>query len=448
MSSNWKAPPRLKEPYISWKEELAIWEAFTDLDKKKQGPALFLSLPNPSSARDAVLELGATVINGADGVKLILQKLDSLFLKDVNILKYQAWRKFIRPSNMNMSDYTIEFNKLYTLCKSNGLALPSGVLAIQYLDSANLSDSQHKLALATCAKMEYEDMKSQVLKISTDINIPTTSKILQQDTPSANKLLQADEIKVENTQFAEYYEGQDTQLCNTYDDEEYEEDVEASDTLYGYGYSGRGRYNNTRSHRGQQQRPYYRSNSWQTTRNTGAANEYSSRGHYQNRGRTRATSTKGERPKQINQPDKFGRPRQCRECLSVYHLEEKCPELDSNITLLTDEVTPKSKLLEETIGCMIVDSGCINTVCGTDWLESYIDTLSCRDKKTITVTESNSKFRFGNGAAFCSLKKVILPIYLGNLRTTLSTDVVECEIPLLFSKNSLKRGNGTIQSGE
>ena len=63
MSSNWKAPPRLKEPYISWKEELAIWEAFTDLDKKKQGPALFLSLPNPSSARDAVLELGATVIN-------------------------------------------------------------------------------------------------------------------------------------------------------------------------------------------------------------------------------------------------------------------------------------------------------------------------------------------------------------------------------------------------
>ena len=52
-----------------------------------------------------------------------------------------------------MNDYTIEFNKLYNVCKSNNLTLPTGVLEIQYLESANLSEEHHRLALATCDKM-------------------------------------------------------------------------------------------------------------------------------------------------------------------------------------------------------------------------------------------------------------------------------------------------------
>ena len=122
----WKAPPKLKEPYLSWKEELKVWENFTDIPKAKQGGALFLSLPEPSSARDAVLELTAAVINQDDGVKKITEKLDSLFLKDSNILKYHAWQnfnKFKRPASMNISDYAIEFSKLQNACKVNGMVI-------------------------------------------------------------------------------------------------------------------------------------------------------------------------------------------------------------------------------------------------------------------------------------------------------------------------------------
>ena len=150
------------------------------------------------------------------------------------------------------------------------------------------------------------------------------------------------------------------------------------------------------------------------------------------------------RQRQLNQPDRFGRPRQCRECLSVYHVEDKCPELDCNITLLTDEVTPTSKLLEETIGCIVLDSGCIHTVCGTTWLDTYIESLSSRDKKSICTDESSVSFRFGSGASFKSLKRITLPMYLGKTRARISTDVVDCDIPLLFSKNSLKQGRRSI----
>ena len=324
---------------------------------------------------------------------------------------------------MNISDYIIEFNKLYSVCKVNEMTLPTGVLAIQFLESASLPEAHHKLALATCDKMEFEMMKSQVLKISTNLSVPSTSKILC-PVPAA-------EIKIESTALAaEYYE-------ETPDDEYYGEhqaEEEPNETFYGY------RYNNR-----PQNRPY---NNYQSYSNRGfargRARSYNNYPRHNNAGPRPQTQSKPTKNKQLNAADRFGRPRQCRECLSVYHLEEKCPELENNIVLLTDEVTPTSSLLGETLGCMVVDSGCIHAVCGTAWLESYLDSLSCKDRKSIIVEESTGRFRFGNGSSFKSLKRVTIPIYLGKIRTRISTDVVQCDIPLLFSKNSLKKANGSI----
>ena len=439
MSSNWKAPPKLKEPYTSWKAELEIWQNFTEIEKKKQGAALFLSLPDPSSARDAVLELGAPVINSDTGVASIIAKLDTLFLKDENILTYQAWKNFIkfkRHSQMNMTDYSIEFSKLYNSCKIKKLTLPEGVLAIQYLESANLSEAQHRLALATCDKMEYESMKAQVLKITTDIATPQVSQIME---PS--------EIKIETSSFPAEFHYDNPETEN--DEIDYDGELPA-DTFYGNWrgnntpYRPWGRGYSRGSSRGF---PYRGSNNapkpW--VGQTPPPNNWRSTGKSSyNKQQNDNPQPNAGRSKQINPVDRYGRPRQCRECLSIHHLEEKCPETDNNIVLLTDEVLPTSTLLEETIGCMVVDSGCINTVCGDVWLDSYLESLSCKDKKSVAMENSSSWFRFGNGASFQSLKKVTIPVYLGSIRARISTDVVKYEIPLLFSKNSLKKGQGSI----
>ena len=121
-----------------------------------------------------------------------------------------------------------------------------------------------------------------------------------------------------------------------------------------------------------------------------------------------------------------------------------CPELDNSIVLLTDEVLPASSLLTETLGSMVVDSGCISTVCGSVWLKSYLESLSHKDQKSVTTTLGSGNFRFGNGASFRSTKLVTLPVYLGKKRIHIMTDVVDCEIPLLFSKSSLKKGEGSL----
>ena len=89
-----KTPPALvdEDGYGEWLNDVKIWQLFTDLEKKKQGPALYLTLTG--RAHECVRELTPEVIGGEDGVKKIIEKLDKLFMKDQNTRAYLAFKEF------------------------------------------------------------------------------------------------------------------------------------------------------------------------------------------------------------------------------------------------------------------------------------------------------------------------------------------------------------------
>ena len=115
-----------------------------------------------------------------------------------------------------------------------------------------------------------------------------------------------------------------------------------------------------------------------------------------------------------------------------------------DVVLLTDDEISKDSLFGETVGCAIVDSGCSRTVCGELWLNNYLGTLSKQDRFLIYSEPSNSKFRFGDGKVFISTKKLHLPVYIGNLKATLETEVVSCTVPLLLSRESMKKAHSHL----
>ena len=94
MAANYKAPPLLKEDsnYELWKKEIKLWKTFTDLDAKKQGPAICLSLTG--KACEAPLELSVENLKSDTGVVQLLVKLDDLYLKDKDQLAYAAYDSF------------------------------------------------------------------------------------------------------------------------------------------------------------------------------------------------------------------------------------------------------------------------------------------------------------------------------------------------------------------
>lgn len=166
-SNNFKAPPALSKSstYETWLKEIKIWQKFTDLTVGKQGPAIFLTLEG--KAREAVLELEVNDISGDEGVKNIISKLNTLYLKDKTQSAYEAYdifEKFRRPSDMSITEYINEFERLHSKTKHYGTEMSTDILAYRLLKSANLSEHHQQLAKATIPELKYETMKTQLKK--------------------------------------------------------------------------------------------------------------------------------------------------------------------------------------------------------------------------------------------------------------------------------------------
>ena len=115
------------------------------------------------------------------------------------------------------------------------------------------------------------------------------------------------------------------------------------------------------------------------------------------------------------------------------------PVIYDAVLLTGDEDSSKDRLLGETIGHCVVDSGCTRTVCGDVWLNTYLDSLTSRDRMSVYTTNSTCHFRFGDGEVYTSSRAVHIPVYIGSEVAVLTTQVVSANIPLLLSRDSLKK---------
>ena len=60
------------------------------------------------------------------------------------------------------------------------------------------------------------------------------------------------------------------------------------------------------------------------------------------------------------------------------------------------------------------------------------------------LQKSSKRYRFGDGREMFADESAVVPIFLGSIETTLKVDVVDAKIPLLLSKESLKKGEARI----
>ena len=146
---NLRTPPILagQDSYVEWKEDLKVWLLFTDLEVKRRGPAVYLTLTG--NARDCVRDLTPEEIGGVDGIKKILEKLDKVYLKDKDTQTFMAFESFYnyrRASGVNITEFLVDFGYLCNKLSKQEIVLPEGVLAFMLLKASNVSTE-----LETCA---------------------------------------------------------------------------------------------------------------------------------------------------------------------------------------------------------------------------------------------------------------------------------------------------------
>lgn len=172
---SYKVPPLFDETksYESWKNEIQIWKLVTELDQRKRALAVALSLTG--RARTIALEMPADDLNKDNGLTTLLQKLDTVYLKEEKPRQYDAYTEFDnlkRDGNVSMLDYIIEFERIYNKMSKLKMKLPDAVLAFKLLETAGLTVKDKQLALTACADLTFSNMKSALKRIFGDNSPP------------------------------------------------------------------------------------------------------------------------------------------------------------------------------------------------------------------------------------------------------------------------------------
>ena len=98
----------------------------------------------------------------------------------------------------------------------------------------------------------------------------------------------------------------------------------------------------------------------------------------------------------------------------------------------------------ETFNKAILDSGCTETVCGDVSFQCYLDSLNKEDSAMVQSQSSSKVFRFGDGKCYEATRKVAIPAMIGHTEVQIETQVINCDLPLLLSKNSMQKAGTKI----
>ena len=393
-----KAPPHLTEDcdYLKWKSNIDIWCMCTKTPKNERGPVVFLSLHE--KAQDKVRKIQKQ-LGAKNGLKLLMDRLDSLYMNDKNTRSYHAFKEFHgykRDSGESIQDFVAKFEALYDKLEEFQMVLPEGVKAYYLLAAANISVEDEKLARATVGELTYENMQARILNIYSgptvlqDIEVPPVKEEVFYSSSKNSQRKFVRSAKNERSQRTGNPRGKDGNLLKCFGCD-------------------------SESH---------------------LLPDCPNRMNRQ--GETARNSTNGSK---------------CFSCGSSKHFIAHCPEKSSSsrdnqyqihLTLIgsgKNSNSGKPSLLPQAFGMAILDSGCTKTVAGRVWMEEYLSTLSVDESSLVEKYGSNSLFRFGDGIESPASEVLKIPVTIGKSRYMVIVDVVENRIPFLFSGDSMKRAD-------
>lgn len=408
--------------YERYKNELTVWQTITDVPEEKQAAYLAFSLPanHATGIREKVF----------DNCELATAKVEDLtkymdgFLGKDDITT--AWEKFSKFESISKKPedsiigHISKFDDAMKQIEKLQLKLPQAILAFKLLKSSNISESERLLVLTGMdfdkKDSLYEQAKKSLMKFKGNTGVTTSVGGHGEDVA----------IKVEPK--IEKFESSDTFASLT------------SPCFY----VPRLERNNNTSFRGRRPAfPQKYGNPGRTGSNPSTVPSPSSRGT----------------ERKVNSLGSDGKRILCAACGSYRHLLAECPDSYENmannrrknqqtyftegdsgdISLYLQDKDSLSKLTRDSYNCAVLDSACSSTVCGENWMRKYLQSLSGDDQKKVEQSDGVRIFRFGGGECLKSLRCFKIPITLAGRRVSIVTDVVSSDIPLLMSKEAMKK---------
>lgn len=401
-------PPKFggTKTYERWKIELEAWRRVTKIEKASQALTVALSFDEDSDVRDKIFnEIGLDELNVDGGMQKLVQHLDGWYKEDELTGAYTAWNSFNnyrKNAGESMEAYILEFQKKSKSLTKFKIDIPNSVLAFNLLDGAALEHREKQLALTA---VDYKQPSKLLDQMIAALRKFFGNQAVSSDAGNLDNASSSHAITVKSEPV---YAAEEVNVTNQV------------------------RYPRGRS--------------------------------YQNQGGGR--SGQSYQIRRRNQEDEHGNIRKCFICNSIFHYAREChrkPRGPRRVYENTAEETSKvdekqdssdevfemscgkntknelRSIVGESFNCAVLDSACSSTVCGIDWMNNYLGSLSMDKLNQVVEEPTNKTFKFGDGDVVVSIKKVVFPCVMAGKERKIRTDVVNNDIPLLFGKPSIKK---------
>ena len=407
--------------YDNWKIRVRKWCKISKEERRFR--ALSIQVALGPKAFQACKHLEEEKLESDEGVELLIETLDKYFIPDKLRHRIGMFRKHMemKRSSESVLEFVDKYMEAYHNYRSLIGEIPydDSTLALMLLTSANLGDDEKLIS----AQMKEPPMSEDVISILK--RVFSTSNYDKRD------------IQGQTSE-------SDTFLAKTSDMEKDDRKNESTnETLYTK-WNGRGSYRYRQANRGRYEK-----------RNGGPGRNYNRR-------------NRGTNFPRINTRDLNGKIRKCLVCNSIWHFMQDCPDKDKYIKEPKDNKHSNQEvnlsflsfvgcasnddklktLLNDSQGYALLDSGCSNTVAGEEWVSKYIANLSVGDRLKVEVEASNESFTFGDGKTISALRRITFPCWVGGKSANITTDVVDCKIPLLLSRKSMTKVGMIINFGK
>ena len=470
--------------YETWKKEVKIWQLGTGATKRQQASKLIMNMAG--KPKEVAIQIESDKLGSDDGVTELIAELDKLYEKDSTQSLFTAiddFESYRRPAGLSIDDYIREFQQKYkTLMqrRNKGKVYEDGILAYRLLHQASLSSEQQRLIRATTATLSYEEMEKALKRTYgeglSSVNSSSSSRSASSSsstksynyTPEAASMKMKDEpVYYQNTDVtysqdaSELYYGEDDDVYYQEDtcyDENDSSGVDEStnespdETIYmngsyyhkvqrGANYQQGQRFSGTNAR--PQYRPYYTSGQRPMYNHRRPMYNGNNRPFIRHSYQQSTGLRQPFRPNNAN----FAKKKGCHICGKEDHWVRECQyntfkKDQSKMTFFKSDFTLDEQstfLMGETTNKALLDTGASSTVCGKTWYNIYEESLTEGEKSEILTETGNKAFKFGDGNAVISSIKKTIPITLCGNDVMLEVHVVDNDIPLLLSRESMKK---------
>ncbi len=454
--------------YSDYKDNVTLWNIITDIPKSKRGGLLLAGIKNSHEhfgeniQRQLFQKHRPEVIaEDENAVQLILSFLDNHIGKPSKSLKFQCLRDIVeyrRKQGQEFAEYAKHFEYLVAKAENAGLTtLSTDIKAGFLMNNANLTAQQIELLnsvvdLSNDEKL-YDNVKSKMFDMLTNV---FGLKNEEKSEPLSDAFMAMHEEA-----FAAWTKRKGKQGNNS------------------------SNFQNAQANNYQNSQGNYRNAQRGNNQNNRGNNHFQNQGanNFQNQGANNLQNQGGP----INPKNAMGQILQCRNCLSMRHLQAQCPynpknqfanrnqrpnrqafviegensgteddipehilkeieaerdpdsENQKHIFFTTDE-NELSKFTAEALNASALDTCCSSSVTGMKWLKIYMQAIPKHLKHLLTGPHnSRTTFTFGNQQSLKSQGIYKIPVIIANEIHELDIDVIDSDIPLLLSKDHMKK---------